>query len=521
MHRYRHEYPGGVFFSYVARKTPQAVFAEFARGLFGDQASAHEPEAALMFAKWLQEAAPGPRLLVFDDVQARTREELAPRFSDPTQVAGQPLWPIQHAHVHLLFTTRMRGLESEVQGAKGLSVERLDPDSALELLLERASARQFSPEEQAQARSLASEELGGHPLALWLAGSFLGRVKSISVAKYRQELRDKGLTYNLEQAARETGHTIRDHERSIVATYDLSREQLDPSNTVDALALRLLDLAAFLSPGTRIDPELFARLLRASGTEAELPQIGLALARLSADLSLLDDAGRDVMIHPLIADYTRWRIQQESNQENLRHALLTGMADLFPGSPNEFWRITRPGAHPEWEHLSVEREAHVSSVWSLTRTAESHERNVLSRGLGSLYMLRGSLDRSREVFEQSLEIAQRLAAREPESTLWQRDLSVSLGMLGSVLREQGNLEEARRAYEQALVHQRRLAEREPENTGRQHDVSVSLTKLGEVLGAQGNLKEARDAFGQALETAQRFGTSCRSRGSPEPTQRSW
>jgi tetratricopeptide (TPR) repeat protein len=503
-HRYRHEYPGGVFFSYVAEKTPLTVFAEFSRGLFGDRAPSREPEAARMFAQWLQEAALGPRLLVFDDVQARTREELARRFSDSTQVEGQPLWPVQHAYVHLLFTTRMRELESEVQGAKGLSVERLDADSALELLLERASARRFSPEERAQARSLASEELGGHPLALWLAGAFLGRVKSISVAGYRQNLREKGLTYTLEQATRETGHTIRDHDRSIVATYDLSREQLDASNTVDALALRLLDLAAFLSPGTRIDPKLFARLLRASGTEADLVQIGLALARLTADLSLLDGAEEDVVIHPLIADYTRWRIQQEGKQENLHHISLTGMNALFPNSPNEFWRITRPGAHPEWEHLSVEREAHVTSVWSLTRAVESQERTGLSLRLGDLYLMRGSLNQARDVFEQALEVAQRLVTREPEHTGWQRDVSVSLNKLGDVLRAQGNLEAARRAFEQALEVAQRLAAREPEHTGWQRDVSVSLINLGDVLREQGNLEAARRAFEQALEVAQRL-----------------
>jgi tetratricopeptide (TPR) repeat protein len=503
-HRYRHEYPGGVFFTYVAEKTPQAVFAEFARGLFGERALSREPEAARMFARWLQDAAKGPRLLVFDDVQARTREELARRFADSTQVEGQPLWPIQHAHVHLLFTTRMRELESEVHGAKGLSVERLDADSALELLLDRAHARRFSPEELDVARGLASEELGGHPLALWLAGAYLGRVKTLSVASYRQELREKGLTYNLEQAAQAAGHTIRDHARSIVATYDLSREQLDPSNAEDELALRLLDLAAFLSPGTRIDPELLMRLLKTSGKAADLSRIGRALARLAADLSLLDEAGRDVMIHPLIADYTRWRIRQAGTQEHFHHSLLMGMNGLFPSLPDEFWRITRPGAHPEWEHLSVEREAHVTSVWSQTRAVESRERTRLSRKLGDLYLLRGSLIQACEAFEQALEMGQRLAAREPEHTGWQRDVSVSLNMLGDVLSAQGNLEGARSAFEQSLEIQQRLAAREPEHTGWQRDVSVSLERLGDVLSAQGNLEGARSAFKQSLEIRQRL-----------------
>ncbi len=504
-HRYRQEYPGGVFFAYVGERGPRAIFAEFARGLLAERAPSREDEAALAFVRGLEDAAQRPRLIIFDDVQATSREDLARRFSDLVEVHGQPLWPIPYAHVSLLITTRMREIEREIEGAKSFSVERLDPEAALELLLERARPRAFSLAEHSEVRRLASEELGGHPLAIKLAGAYLGRVTQLSPAEYINRLREHGLIDKLEAAKDEVGHTIRDHEQSIAATYELSWQQLNMSKPVDALARRLLAITAFLAPGTPIDPELLQRLLKASGMSADLEQIGRSLARLSTDLSILDAVGRDVIIHPLISDYTRWRMQEHKlEQEGLQRALVQGMCSLFPDSPEQFWKVTRQGAHPEWEHLSATREAHVTEVWSRNQAVESRPRSLLSWRLGDLYFLRGSLKQARNIFEQGLEIAQRLAERESENAGWQRDVSVSLNNLGNVLRAEGNLEGARQAYEQALEIRQRLAKLEPQNLGLQRDVAVSLEGVGDVLRAQGNLEGARRVYKQDLKIARRL-----------------
>lgn len=309
----------------------------------------------------------------------------------------------------------------------------------------------------------------------------------------------------IEREIDEVGYTLRDHEQSVAATYESSWRQLDPAKPADALALRLLAITAFLAPGTPIDPELLQRLAGASGLSAGLEQIGQALARLAMDLSLLDAAGRDVIIHPLISDYTRWRMQElKGEQEGLQRALLKGMSGLFPPSPDEFWKITRQGAHPEWEHLPGAREAHVTAVWKHTRALESREWTVLSRSLGDLYLHRGNLKRARDFYEQALGSAQHLLEKEPRSAGRQRDVAANLDRLGYVLSGQGNLEGARRAYEQALEIVQRLAEEEPENVSRQRDVSVCLNKLGNVLRAQGNLEEAYRAYTQDLEIAQRL-----------------
>ncbi|HYO58473.1 tetratricopeptide repeat protein, partial [Archangium sp.] len=497
-YRYRDEYSGGVFFTRMEKRHPQEIWAEFARALYTGRDLPQDAEAARVFAQWLENAALGPRLLVFDDVQADSREELAGRFMDRVAVRGQQVWPIAYGHVSVLMTTRRR----DIPRARGKRVDRLDAEPARALLVERAGRGELSPADQATALKLASEVLGGHPLAISLAGAYIKRVE-FSFSEYLESIQNKGLTDRLEAASREVGEEIRDHERSIAATYELSREQLDSDRDVDVLAERLLELAAFLEPGTPIDRKLLQRLLKQQGQTVDKEQIGLALARLTKDLALLDlsqDGGTergDVLIHPLIADYTRWRIDEGKRQE-LQQALLTGLLELFPDSPDEIWKITRSDAHPEWEHLSPAREAHVAAAWTGARAIGSPARTILSWWLGHLYFIRGSLISARNAFSQALEIAQRLAEREPDSARWQRDISVSLNNLGDVLRAQGNLEEALRSFFQSLEIAQRLAARKPNNTQWQRDVSVSFERVGDMLRAQGNLEEALRYFSQSL-----------------------
>jgi tetratricopeptide (TPR) repeat protein len=503
-YRYRDEYPGGVFFARVEKRTLQEVWAEFARALFTGKTLPQDEEAALAFAHWLENATSMPRLLVFDDVQAGSRDELAKRFKDRVDVRGHPIWPLEHRHVSLLMTTRMR----DIPRARGLAVDRLDAESARALLIEKAAREELPPGEQAAALELASEVLGGHPLAISLAGAYIRRGE-FSFSEYLVFIREKGLTDRLEAAARAISEEIRDHERSIAATYELSSKQLDSEQPVDVLAMCLLQLTAFLEPGTPIDRNLLRRLLIAQGQTSDLEQIGLALARLTKDLALLDQGHGDgpgrgeVIIHPLIADYTRWGLEKDKRQK-IQHALLLGLCSLFPNSSGDLWKITRRDAHPEWEHLSPAREAHVAAVWNGSQTIEAQTRTILSWSLGELYFMRGSLSSARSAWEEALKIAKRLAEREPDNAGWQRDLSVSLNTVGEVLLAQGNLEAALKSFEQGLEIAKRLAEREPDNAGWQRDVSVSLDNVGGVLRARENLEAALNSFEQSLEIRQRL-----------------
>jgi hypothetical protein len=90
-------------------------------------------------------------------------------------------------------------------------------------------------------------------------------------------------------------------------------------------------------------------------------------------------------------------------------------------------------------------------------------------------------------YKQCLEIAQKLAARDPANTDWQRVLSVSCSKIGDVQVGQDDLPSALSSYKQGLEIREKLAARDPANTDWQRDLSVIYDKIGVVQRAQGDL----------------------------------
>ncbi|MCP4663831.1 MAG: hypothetical protein GY856_51260, partial [bacterium] len=226
------------------------------------------------------------------------------------------------------------------------------------------------------AVKLAHGDLGGHALAISLAGAYLSRVPSIGFAEYRARLRERGLTATLEAAGRHARAVITDHERSIVRTFELSHGLLREDDDEDELARHLLGLVAFLAPGEALDRSLLRRLLGEAGSTCSLEQVDLALARLH-DLSLLSPTSRDpgaeageVSIHALVADYERWRMDPEQALQRCREAL-TAASTLFPDDSEEYWKILLPGGRAGMEQLTAAREKHVAVLLD-RRDAEEH-----------------------------------------------------------------------------------------------------------------------------------------------------
>ena len=73
-----------------------------------------------------------------------------------------------------------------------------------------------------------------------------------------------------------------------------------------------------------------------------------------------------------------------------------------------------------------------------------------------------------------------LLAGNPDSTDWQRDLSVSYEKVGDVQVAQGDLAGALKSYRDSLAIRDRLAKSDPGNAGWQRDLSVSYDKVGDV-----------------------------------------
>ena len=130
--------------------------------------------------------------------------------------------------------------------------------------------------------------------------------------------------------------------------------------------------------------------------------------------------------------------------------------------------------------LVIDRSV-VDAVAALKRAANHEPDNALNWVLlGDAEIITGNLPGALQAYQKGLEIAQRLATRDPDNTEWQRDLSISHNKIGDIRVSQGDLPGALQAYQKNLEIAQRLATRDPDNTQWQRDLSVSHDKIGNI-----------------------------------------
>jgi tetratricopeptide (TPR) repeat protein/pimeloyl-ACP methyl ester carboxylesterase len=144
------------------------------------------------------------------------------------------------------------------------------------------------------------------------------------------------------------------------------------------------------------------------------------------------------------------------------------------------------------------------------RAGNERETAVGLTGLGDVLVAQGKLDEALKSHQDSLAIAERVAASDRSNTGWQRDLSVSSGSVDNVLVAQGKLDEALKSYQDSLAIAERVAASDRSNTGWQRDLSVSYDSIGNVLVAQGKLDEALTSYRDSLAIRERLAASDRS-----------
>ncbi|WP_415839097.1 hypothetical protein [Pseudoalteromonas byunsanensis] len=103
-----------------------------------------------------------------------------------------------------------------------------------------------------------------------------------------------------------------------------------------------------------------------------------------------------------------------------------------------------------------------------------------------------------------MSIAEKLAERDPSSSEWQRDLSISLNNLGDIEKQKGDLSGAEQSYLAALKIRQTLAKSDPSNSQWQRDLSLSFERLGNIKLKRGDLVSAEQSFHARLEIAQRL-----------------
>ncbi|WP_433220339.1 tetratricopeptide repeat protein [Dactylosporangium sp. CS-047395] len=197
------------------------------------------------------------------------------RLAGTSRIGGRPLW----------------------DGAETVELGPLGGPDAAQVLLDLAPGGGDRP----AAERLAAD-LGGLPLALHLAGSYLGSPFPIwrTFDDYRAALRELGVRTVLGPADESIGH-----RGNVALTWELSLSALDRQGLPQCRAL--LRVLAYFAPAVPVpekvlqsEETLEARRLVQRGLEG-LADHGL-IDRLDATAP---DGGRLLMLHPLVADVSR------------------------------------------------------------------------------------------------------------------------------------------------------------------------------------------------------------------------
>jgi WD40 repeat protein len=311
-YRYADSYPGGVF--WINATEPLAGgFAQLGRSLHPhvvDRSQHEQIEAAVAYLRQHPDT-----LLVLDNVQ------------DPTELRrplGAGLVPAA-LPCRILFTTRRRDLGQ----FRPIEVSVLTEGPALQLLLRRPDRRPILRDdhpEHAQARAIC-RDLGRLPLALELAGAFLGEWLEVSLDDYRTRLREEGCLETLDEEGRELpqGSLREIHDAAVEAT--LATQWGALSDEVPRLVLR----TAGQMGESALIPVARLGLLAGVATEERSgrpSKVARAVRRL-ANASLVEELkeGR-VRLHPLVREFAA-RQTPDEDTESFRLTCAGNLANSY------------------------------------------------------------------------------------------------------------------------------------------------------------------------------------------------
>ena len=124
-----------------------------------------------------------------------------------------------------------------------------------------------------------------------------------------------------------------------------------------------------------------------------------------------------------------------------------------------------------------------------------------------MHLAAGNLKAARDARARQLEVAEKLAARQPGSLDSQRNLALACKYFGGALHRLGEHELAREQYARALDLDRRRLEAEPTNPNAKLDLSFSHASIASLLRDEGDLEGALRAYQNARELRQEVFTA--------------
>ncbi len=453
-HRYGQFFTGGVFWISCGETNiiPSEV-ASCAHWMFEELGDWDRPELVRRVMQAWRE--PIPRLLIFDNCED---QELLRNWRPP------------FGGCRVLITSRRQHWHREL-GIQLLPLDILPRPQSIQLLRKLMGENKSAKVDDVALDAIA-KELGDLPLAVHMAGSFLGNY-SITPETYLQDLhRINPLTH----PSLTKGDMLPLHYNHHVArTFALSYDKLQNDDRIDSLARRLLACAAHFAPG---EPVWQLQLLSTVPEENAGLATADALRRL-ANLGLISmEAAETVRLHRLLARYVL------NNATDRREEAKLAVAEtmLFEADRLNDQGIPEP-LLPWQVHLRY-----------ITNTMIPERKEVsagLCEALGLHLRIAGEFEEALPYYQKASAIHLHVLGKRHVKT------ANSLNSLGAILFFVGRPEEARSYIEQALEIRRAVL-------GNNHlKVADSLNNLGVLLQSQGEPKQAYTYLEQALVITQK------------------
>ncbi len=298
-----------------------------------------------------------------------------------------------------------------------------------------------------------AQELGDLPLALHLAGSFLGSYQD-TPATYLARLQEKTLPDHPFSVGERSAVPPADHGRRAAEAFALSYERLDLAVATHDLSLALLARSAYFAPGEPISRGL---LLASVGMGEQDVEAALPAEKELVGLGLLESEVDGLLLHSMLASLVRGASGSQAT-EAAQAAVEATM--LSTGN-----RLSQGGHKAPLLAL----QPHLRAVTEEAQQRVDEQAAKLCSTMGYHLNMLGDYAGARPYYERALAIREKVLGEDHPDT------ARSLNNLGSLLRAQGDYAEARPYYERAL------AVREKVLGGEHPDTARSLNNFGSHL----------------------------------------
>jgi DNA polymerase III delta prime subunit len=447
-YRYRNEYPSGVIWLNADQNIDAQLIeiAEKARWIAPESDHKYKLQIAQQRIRTYSDC-----LIVFDNLEDRH--------------AIDPYLPEPEAYPHILVTSRVDHVDFQP-----VPLGLLDEHLSRELLL-RESRRESRDDDDEKAIRSIVVVLGGLPLALELAGAYLGHRRTVSFQQYYDLL-----ARDLKNALPKSVSSFTRHEADLYSTLRLSEDLLKEEDPLR----EVLDLLTW-SGSAPMSSNLISHLL---GIPNEVA-LARALA-LGNELRLLHQSKNSdsYSLHRLVGEVRRAEIPLQQRCEWVE-IVCTRLGDWFQ-EKNDFSQLTE--FESEIDHLKKWQE-----------NAAQFAHSQASR----LMWLQAYPEYYRGRYVKAKDLVLEAKRLFDDLTTDNRALQASLlNDLANINLELGDSDLVLRNQMEALRIRRELF-------GESHrDVAISLSNLGGWFYKQGDFKRALDYSEQALKMRQElFGES--------------